>query len=375
MHILYLTHDLADPTTAKRVRMLVAGGASVHVAGFSRTTPPSDIAGCSVTDLGRTYNGRFLQRIFAVLRNVATVKQHAALFAAADVIIARNLETLGIAVRGRALSKHKPAIAYEVLDIHRLLLREDVIGKTLRALEACLAQRASLIITSSPAFIREYFEKRTTLKLPFLLLENKLFGVDSPAALHPLPAGPPWRIGWFGAIRCRKSLDILSKVAREHTGLVEIIIRGRPAYDQFDDFDAQVKEAGIRFGGAYTPADLAPMYGETHFSWAIDMFEEGLNSAWLLPNRVYEGGLYGAVPITAHGVETSRFTQARGIGHVLSEPKGESLIAFLKNLTPEAYAAMAQAVAQIPHDTWRVNEAECRQLVARIAQLKPTDAP
>lgn len=375
MHILYLTHDLADPTTAKRVSMLMAGGASVHIAGFSRTAPPSDIARCAVADLGRTYNGRFLQRISAVLRNVFFIKNHTALFMAADVIVARNLETLAIAVRGRALSTHKPPIVYEVLDIHRLLLRTDMLGKLLRTLEGWLAKRASLIITSSPAFIREYFEKRTTLKLPFLLLENKVFNTDNAVAVYPRPAGQPWRIGWFGAIRCRKSLDILSTVARQHKGLVEIIIRGRPAYDQFDDFDGQVKAAGIVFGGAYTPADLAHLYGEIHFSWAIDMFEEGLNSAWLLPNRIYEGGLYGAVPITAQGVETSAFTKALGIGYALDEPKGEHLVAFLKNLTPQTYNAMAQAITHIGHDTWRVNEADCIQLVERLAQLMTKGTP
>jgi len=245
----------------------------------------------------------------------------------------------------------------------------------LRMLEGCLTKRAALIITSSPAFIREYFEKRTSIKLPVLLLENKVFGAGPITIPAPRPAAPPWRIGWFGAIRCRKSLDILSEIAKAHKGLVEIIIRGRPAYDQFDDFDAQVNAAGIHFGGAYTPDDLAKIYGDIHFSWAIDMFEEGQNSAWLLPNRMYEGGLYGAVPITAQGVETSRFAHALGIGHSLAEPKGEQLTQFLKNLTPQTYASMAHAVAQIAHDTWRMDAAESVQLVERLAQLMPIGAP
>ena len=131
-----------------------------------------------------------------------------------------------------------------------------------------------------------------------------------------------------------------------------------------------MKAAGITFAGAYTPDALADIYGDIHFSWAIDMFEEGLNSAWLLPNRMYEGGLYGAVPLTAQGVETSRFAAELGIGYSLAEPKGESLVAFLKNLTPEAYAALAAAVTHIPHDTWRFDTAECERLVKRLAHLK-----
>lgn len=373
MYILYLTHDLADPATAKRVRMLLAGGARVHIAGFSRTVPPTEIAGCTVTDFGRTYNGRFLQRVVSVLKTVATLGKHRALFAGAELVLARNLEMLGVAVRGRAMSRHKPPIAYEVLDIHRLLLRGDALSIALRGLEGWLARRASLIITSSPAFIREYFEKRTSIHLPFLLIENKVFAaVDAPVL--PRPDAPPWRIGWFGAIRCRKSLAILSEVARRHAGLVEVIIRGRPAYDQFEDFDASVEAAPhMRFAGAYRPEDLPSIYGEMHFSWAIDMFEEGQNSAWLLPNRIYEGGMYGAVPLTANGVETSRFTAERGIGHCLAEPLADSLSQFLTQLTSETYQAMANTVAEVPTHTWRCDAADCVAWVERLQQLtRPT---
>ncbi|MFZ4541727.1 MAG: glycosyltransferase [Rickettsiales bacterium] len=376
MHVLYLTHDLADPTTAKRVRMLVTGGATVHVAGFSRTIPDMEIAGCHVTDLGRTFNGRFVQRVGAVLRTLVTLRTHRGLFTAADVIIARNLETLGLAVRGRAIAGTKAPIAYEVLDIHRLLLRNDPIGSILRKLEHWLASHTALIITSSPAFIREYFQSRNPITIPTLLLENKVFTSDS---IHPSPrpAGPPWRISWFGALRCRKSLDILCGVARANPGLVEIIIRGRPAYDQLPNFDEQVRSAhGVKFLGPYRTEELASIYHEVHFSWAIDMFEEDLNSSWLLANRIYEGSLYGAVPLAAENVETSRFLTNLGIGHTLGKPKAETFTQFLKTLTTESYQAMATAVANIPASTWRCNAQDCVSLVTHLAALQaPVSMP
>lgn len=372
MRLLYLTHDVNDPTTAKRVAMLVAGGASVQVAGFRRGA-----ARANVVDFGETHNGRFLQRIGMVLRQVMGVKKQQTLFADVDVILARNLETLAIAVRMRRLSKKKPTLVYECLDIHRLLLREDAIAFTLRKLEGWLSRRASLLVTSSPAFTREYFEKRSSVKLPTLLVENKVFSVDEPLRAPARPAGPPWRIGWFGAIRCHQSLDILCKVARANPGLVEIIIRGRPAYDQFADFDAQVKATpGVTFHGAYTPGELPALYGEVHFSWAIDMFEEGLNSSWLLPNRLYEGGLYDAVPLAAHDVETSRFIEQLGIGFTLGEPKAEALSSFLRELTPEQYEILYRSSARVPRTAWRIGQAECAALVSALqAPVTETSTP
>lgn len=115
-----------------------------------------------------------------------------------------------------------------------------------------------------------------------MLLENKVLEIDgtverrtaSPAKSPP--PGAPWKIGWFGALRCRRSLALLAEFSRKMEGRFEIVLRGRPAYSEFDDFDGFVRnEPFMRFEGAYrNPEDLAEIYGEVHFTWAIDFFEE-----------------------------------------------------------------------------------------------------
>ncbi len=368
-HILYLVHDVCDPSVAKRVTMLGDGGATVTIMGFRRTgTPLTSLMGNPVIDLGQTYNGGFLQRIITVLTVVALLGKHRALFARTNLILARNLEMLAIGVRAKSLSAQP--LVYESLDIHRLLLNHGPIGKTLRALEGWLAKRASLLITSSPAFISEYFKKISRVTLPTLLLENKLY----PATTEPTPArkpGAPWVIGWFGAIRCHKSLEMLKALTAASNGQIEVIIRGRPAFDQFKDFMGQTSDTpGLRFAGPYkNPEDLARIYSEVHFTWAIDMFEEGLNSSWLLPNRIYEGGAYASVPIAAKGVETSKMIRQLGIGITLDEPKLESLQTFFASLTPESYQTMQSAAHAIPRATWVADINDCKTLVETMRKL------
>lgn len=375
MRVLYLTHDVSDPATARRVRMLQSGGARVRVMGFRRgSTTSATIAGSPTTDLGRTHNGRFAHRTATVLRSVADARRHVEAFAWADVVVARNLEMLAIAVRGRGLCVRPPGLVYECLDVHRLLLRRGGVGRALRELEGWLARHASLLITSSPGFVREYFEPLSRVRLPVLLVENKVFNPEPQPqrASAPRRLGPPWRIGWFGSIRCRRSLDLLCAVARANPQLVEVVIRGKPAYDQFEDFDAQVAHApGVTFLGSYrNPEDLGSIYGDVHFSWTIDMFEEGLNSTWLLPNRLYEGGLFGAVPIAADGVETSRFIRSFAIGHSLVEPKLEALTHFLHGLTPSRYEAMQSAVTAVATDAWECRREDCSALVRRLDAVR-----
>ena len=142
----------------------------------------------------------------------------------------------------------------------------------------------------------------------------------------PPAAGEPWKIGWFGALRCRKSLELLAAFTRRMDGRFEVVLRGRPAYSEFDDFDGFVAaEPHVRFAGPYrNPEDLAAIYGEVHFSWAIDFFEEGLNSSWLLPNRLYEGCRFGAVPIAMRQTETGRFLADRHLGLLLDDASAGS---------------------------------------------------
>lgn len=377
LQVLYLAHNLADPAIRRRVLTLTTGGATVTVAGFQRAgNLLTAEAGVRSIDLGETADARFSQRIAAVLRARFSMRRKLAGLARPDVIIARNLEMLALAGKASALFGGNVPVVYECLDIHRLLLDEGLKGKVMRGLQRRFAAQASLLITSSPAFVENFFKPRSGLDLPILLLENKVLALGSEATgevatLRPPKAGEPWRIGWFGAIRCAKSLSILIDFARRMEGRVEVILRGRPAYSEFDDFDATVAAAPhVHFHGAYrNPEDLASIYGEVQFTWAIDFFEEGLNSEWLLPNRLYEGGLHGAVPIALATTETGRFVARRDIGVLLDRATPDALETLFSTMTAERYAALFAKLCAVERHQWVTDPADCRALVERLAAL------
>lgn len=368
-HLIYFVHDLTDSTVHKRVRMFVDGGCHVTVIGFSRGKVPTTIHGAEAVSLGKSYDGKFLHRILLVLKTVLFNRACRNHIGQADAIVARTIEMLAISVRARThLSKPAPLV-YESLDIHRLLLNEGVVGQILRQLEKWLMKRCDLLLTSSPAFVREYFEKRHISSCPVYIIENKVYvPEDVPLLARPRSDSLPWKIGWFGAIRCRKSLQILSHLARSANGDIEVIIRGKPSYDQFDDFDAQVSIAPhVRFEGPYkNPGDLERIYNDVHFTWAIDMFEEGLNSTWLLPNRIYEGGRYGSVPIAQRDVETGQYLSRLGLGVVLNNPLEQNLEKFFSTLTPSLYENLLMKSKYPPSSTWTIDRKDAEHLVQRI---------
>ncbi|MBL0933566.1 MAG: glycosyl transferase family 1 [Rhizobiaceae bacterium] len=375
LQILYLVHDLTDAAVSRRVAMLEAGGARVTVAGFRRDdrAAPDRLGASAPIDLGVTRDGRFAQRIAAVAGAAFALRARLGAVAQPEIVIARNLEMLALADRAAGLFAARPAIVYESLDIHRLLLGDNAVSRAMRAAERRFGRDVALLLTSSPAFVREYFEPYGQIDAPVVVLENKVLGLGDANPNHSRPAiGAPWKIGWFGALRCARSLDMLSEAARRLDGRVELILRGRPAYDAIPDFDARVEaEPHVAFHGAYrNPDDLDAIYGEVHFNWAIDFFEAGLNSEWLLPNRLYEGGQHGAVPIARAGTETGRFLTDRRVGFVLDTCSADELVRLFSDLDGDRFAAQRMRLDAVDGATWTAARSDCEALVARLAGLK-----
>lgn len=376
LNILYLVHDLCDPAVRRRVTMLQTGGAAVTLAGFRRAETVPDFEDLSPIDLGVTADRAFAQRVAAVAKAAFSLGARLGTIPKPDIIIGRNLEMLALANRARSIFGGSAPIVYECLDIHRFLLDTGAVGRTLRGAERLFSRDAQLLLTSSPAFVRDYFEAFGQTRAPAVLLQNKMLDLSGkPAQPAKLPAPPangqPWRIGWFGALRCAKSLKLLADFTRRMQGRFEVLLRGRPARVEFDDFDGFVRaEPHLSFQGAYrNPDDLAAIYGEVHFCWAIDFFEEGLNSSWLLPNRLYEGCRFGAVPIAMKGTETARFLADRHIGLLLDEPSVENLSALVGDIDTDTYLERRGKITAQDLGTWICVPDDCRSLVTRLGRL------
>lgn len=371
MKIAYFVHDVNDAAVARRVAMLQASGGEPVLIGFRRRDDITEqVGGAPVVDLGKTRDAQMSQRALAVLWALVAPGKILAASAGAEVVIGRNLESLALAARVRRAAP-KAALVYECLDIHRLLLGNSMPARAIQAIEAALLRQVDLLLTSSPAFEREYFRNRPTLHAPILLLENKLLKIDQPPpTAPPAPDGPPWSIGWFGMLRCARTFDALAGLVRRGAGRVRVEIAGRPSPAVFPDFAAKVAAVpGMIFHGAYRPEDLAALYGRCHFAWAIDYFEEGLNSKWLLPNRIYEAASFGVVPIALREVETGRWLAKYGAGVQLDRGPDE-LDAFFGALEPPRYAALRDAVAAIPKIDLIADRTDCDALMSSLSMAR-----
>ena len=344
--------------------MLERGGAAVRLAGFVRGTATlaDAVAKREPLVLGVSHDAAMLHRVATTARAAArpgALKRH---MADSDVIMARNLEQLAVARRvtsGRRL-------VYECLDIHRLLTSEGRAGRALQAVERRLLAGIDLLLTSSPGFVREHFAPRLG-DTPVRLVENKMLVERLPETRGaPLAPQVPLQIGWFGMLRCKRSVAVLRDVARDAGGRIDVTIRGKPSPAELPDLARDIAGTPhIAFAGPYAYHDLPALYAQCHLAWAVDWFEEGQNSAWLLPNRLYESLAFGVVPIVLDGTELANWARTHGVGLVVKDAKHarEKLLA----LTPDTVAVLQREVAAVPLSAVMADDTTCRELVQVIA--------
>ena len=363
----YLVHDLNDPSVERRCRMLEVGGATVRLAGFHRgkRIDKTSIERAPLV-VARTYDGAMAKRTLTTLTKSVynpSLKKH---FSDCDILLARNLEQLAIV---STLETQRPLV-YECLDIHRLLLSQSLLGKLIARIESRLLKKTDLLLTSSPGFVKHHFSS-TSLKAPIRILENKVGTQRAPAKLgSPAKLDDVLKIGWFGMLRCRKTFDVLKNIAEKSQGRIEVLIAGKPSPAELPNLQSDVEEAaGMTYIGPYTYADLPRLYGECHLAWAIDWFEAGMNSDWLLPNRIYEAIAYGSVPIILADTEVAAWTNLRNVGLKISRNTSPEDV--VHDLEPSDIRALQSQLSKVPVRDVYADDTDAAELVAQLMSLVP----
>ncbi len=144
-------------------------------------------------------------------------------------------------------------------------------------------------------------------------------------------------LGWFGILRCARSMKLLRGIASQMPDRVRVVLYGNPSLFDIPDFYLKVQGLpNFEYRGRYRyPDDLDRIYGELDLIWAGDFHDARFNSRWLLPNRVYEGGYFGVPPVAPEDSETGPWVQSRSEGWVVGSPLGTTLAQLLGTLTHE----------------------------------------
>ncbi|MFT4175840.1 MAG: hypothetical protein QM627_04220 [Luteolibacter sp.] len=372
--ILFFAHERGDARIHKRIKAFQDLGKTV--IGFTfhrerdRLEPPVTWPN---VDLGTTENGKYLRRLWTFAKCVVLLWRKRDLIGDASVVYVVNWDNALLALLGRVFAGRKVPMVLEIADVISIMTRPGPLAKIFRAVERFVLRRTELLVTTSPGFVREYFLPVQKFSGEIFLLENKVY--PSAAIPEPLPfggypveQGRPWKIGFFGALRCAESLMLMKALALKLGDKVEFILRGYPSgriTHRFRDLIADVPN--LKYGGAYLyPDDLAELYEEIDLNWCFDESDAGGNSDWLLPNRIYEGGCFGVPALAAARTETGRWIESNGLGWVFADPLEKSLAKFLDQLTVAQWEKMKRQCH--PREDF-CGEPDYVKLVARMEKL------
>lgn len=379
LRVVYLGPDITDSATFRRCEAWHRLGVVVRSFTFERAAGTVDRAtDWSHTPLGPMPYGLGPGRLKALARAFRTLDRNRDAFAA-DIVWARNLD-LGLFALARRRAGTK--LVYEVLDIHPALTRGDVVGAIFRWLERRLLARVDLVVVSSPAFAEAYFRTRTPYRGPTFLLENKVcikldhFSEEVLAAVRHGPSDTGvLRIGVVGRLRCGRSLELLGAALDRCLRPLQIHVFGYPETHVEEAFAAlRARGDAVVWHGRFAyPDDLPEVYGQLDLAWDV-VFDElqPLNGRWLLPNRIYEGGLFAVPAIALAGTETGRWIDEVGGGWLLPEGNPDELVTLLDGLDRTALDRVRQHLTTVPRTRFIDGYADH---AAALATLLPTALP
>lgn len=355
LKIAYFTLDPADSNARWRCRSLGLAGADVTQFTCELADRTADLSGetYKTITVGKARKRSLVSRFPLMLRFIYLAIRNPALFRDTDVFMCRNLD---MALPGYFLSWiFGGARVYEVIDVHPLCTRGGLSGRLVRRLDRAILRKSSLLVTSSPGFMRSYFN-RLGFRGVHVLMENKVRGLplstdywrNRRGPIAPFTQGRPLVVGFFGKIRCAESVEILTRAAKRLDGRLQVVFAGVPEAPVREALQAATSCEYISVKGAYrNPEDLEALYRGVHMSWCVDL-SDAKNGAWLLPNRLYESSVFGIPMLTLAGTETSRVARQEGLGVCLESDLEDSLVSFVEGLTDETYSRLVASLKEVP---------------------------
>jgi len=367
MHLLTLFFVIDGSHTKKRILAFKKNVDNLTIVSYYRE---KNIEYDNHHNLGKSpqkqYLRRFIKIIFDVPRLLGILRKNPDV----QVVYAWNFDIALLFRLARLFSRRKYTFIYEVADIKPILLSDSIIGKSLRRLEQFVLNKTDYLCVTSRDYIENYFDKFYDYKGKTHLLENKVFPpIDTIISdeIDHSNRNRKWRIGLVGLIRCNVSLNLLYDIATELPDQVEIVLAGKPEDFALDAFNKLAGLENTKYFGEYKyPGDLQNVYSNIDIIWSADFSDLSVNSKWLLPNRIYEAGLFSVPQLCfSENVAICRYIESLDIGWILKDASKEILKKFIIDLTRSNFDKIKQNYKNLPSNQFSGDD----QIITLLSQI------
>lgn len=377
--IAYFAGDATNPTVRLRIASFLRENIQVTGFTFRREKFHSDfVPFWNNVELGITKDRRYYSRIATILKGLRIMWRHRAQLREMDVLYARLFDSAFLAMLMKKFLRLDAKLVYEIEDVHDVFFRKTFRARVMRFLERRILANADLVVLPSPGFAEGYLSPYQNYDRPYFLLENRIQLDEIPAQDAPpseraeawKQSKERWVIGWFGTLRCRKSMRLLSEIAERLGDKVLIYTRGFPTETGLEAYMEIVDRHPnwVHEGPYLMPDDLEDLYGRVHFVWCLDFYDENGNSELLLACRMYHGGYFGAVPLFTEQSQMARHLEPHEIGHAVSDPYVDQVCTLIENMDWEWYQVQRAAILSRRDDLFLEDGSGVRALLKTIAE-------
>ncbi len=305
-------------------------------------------------DLGKIPQNKYLYRFLKIIFDIRQLSKILSNNPEINVVYVWNFDAALLFLLTKLFSKQKYRVIYDVIDIKPILLSKSIMGKILRKLEQYILDSTDYLCVTSEDFIINYFDKYYIYERNIHIVENKVFPeIDNTLInndLYKKPDNTTWRIGFVGLFRCNTSLKLLLDLAKCLPEKVEIILAGRPEEHVIDTFNKLVNmENTVDMGEYAYPNGLPDIYSKIDIVWSADFSDLSVNSKWLLPNRIYEAGIFSVPHLCfSDNIAISKYIKSLKIGWILEDADIETLLQFFSSLTLEQFQQIKSNYDSLP---------------------------
>ncbi|MCX6924468.1 MAG: hypothetical protein NT154_14820 [Verrucomicrobia bacterium] len=364
MNVVVFTYDYQDARFHKRLRMFRDFGFSVSWLAYSRNrnvpVPPWVLSDFPHEVLGITFSRRYGHRFLSILKTICRLSRKNAILRNADLVYCISPENLVTAGILRQLKRGSFRVVYELADVMPAMAGNGIVGKCGRLAERWALANVPLVTVASPAYLTNYLQAVQDYRGKSFLLENKILSSDivRPGLQVQQGAGDGLlRVGLFGHIKCRRSLELIGGLARDLPEICKFTLRGTIDSTVSGIFHRVMDGSpNVEFGGPYQyPVDLPEIYGGVDLAWGFDFCDTSHNSRWCLANRTYEAGFCGVPLLIQAGTANGELVERLGIGWSFEEPLLLSISRFLKSVSREEILRKKKQIAALDADCFVLN--------------------
>lgn len=359
MHLLCLFFVIDNSLTKRRILAFKKNVDKLTIVSYYRVV---DVEYENHYSLGKSQQKHYIRRFIKLIFDIPRLSRILSNNPDINIVYAWNFDIALLFRLATFFSKRRYKFIYDVGDIKSILLSNSFTGKILRKFEQFILINTDYLCVTSEDFITNYFDKYYNFEAKIHVLENKVYPLFAQKIiknkLNKIPDGSKWKIGLTGLFRCNISLQLLSELSTRLPENIEIILAGRPEKHVKEMFDRLTRLENTTYVGEYKyPDDLPNIYSKINIIWSADFSELPLNSKWLLPNRIYEAGLFSIPQLCFWDNEAiSKYIKALNIGWVLKEANIKYLEKFFLSLTVKQYLQIKSNYSGLPSDQFSGDE-------------------